>query len=217
MSIRQPMAIVAVTLAAMAAGLALFAWLGGDDDGSTNSAATGVPVSTQPTHGTSREFFRFESLSSMVATSSVVVEGTVAGLEAGRVEGSGHDEERYTNVVIRVHSGLFGDAPAELRLEELASFAGSPIELDGVRASQLGDRGIYFLRRKPSGVYVLVSSQGRMLEDGSRLQGASGHDELVERLSEYDVETLKARISDAKQAIAEGRVKPEPGPPGLSR
>lgn len=180
--------------------------------------ATAHVPSSGPRTGTSREFFQFTSLAEMVATSSVVIVGTVNALEPGRTAGSGMDQEVYTNAVVHVDDQLFGGPAApDVRVEQLTSFAGDPIVLDGVEPSKLGDHGIYFLRRTDTGTYVLVSSQGRFLERGPRMVGTNAHDELVNRLVRLDMTTLAQRVREAKASVDSGQVQPQQGPPGLSR
>jgi hypothetical protein len=167
---------------------------------------------------TAREFFEFATLGEMVATSSTVVTGTVTSLETGRAAGSGMDEEHYTNAVLHVDEQLAGaEAPLDLRIEELTSYAGDPIVLDGLEPSRIGDSGIYFLRRAEKGTYVLISSQGRFLQKGSDLSGSNAKDALVGRLQQMDKRSLVQSVKQADDKADSGQIKPVPGPPGLSR
>lgn len=178
-----------------------------------------APLAGPSTRATSREFFNFEDLDTMVATSSLVVEGTVIALEPGRQVGEGHDQEGYTNAILRIEEVLAGSTSEKtLAIEELTSAAGSPIVLDGVEWSRVGDQGIYFLRRKPGDLYTLISSQGRYLESGDgRLKGANEQDALVKALSQLDRDTVKAEVRRGKRAVDSGSVDPLPYPPGLEK
>lgn len=214
------MGITAVGLAALSAAIIALA-----DSSEAPPAVTSATQAAQssapgeaPTTGSSREFFEFENLDQMVATSSAVVEGFVLRTEEGQVVGAGHDEERYTNAVLQVRTVLAGEAPETVTIDQLTVSGGKPIVLDGVEPPQAGDQGIFFLRKKDEGLYTLISSQGRFLDRGDgRLQGANGEDKLVRELGKLDKQALKDQIKQAKQRTIAGRVNAIPYPRGLEK
>jgi hypothetical protein len=108
-----------------------------------------------------REVFSFESLPQMVATSDLVIEGTVQEVEPGRVVGEGGAAIRFAHVTLSVDRVLFGRMEAaSVALEEYGLERGHP--------SRVGDHGVYFLHPKTDSpaFYRLVNSQGRFLDGG---------------------------------------------------
>jgi hypothetical protein len=87
------------------------------------------------------EVFSFESLPQMVATSDLVIEGTVQEVEPGRVVGEGDAEIQFAQVTLSVDRVLSGrmDA-ASVVLEEYG--------LERRHPSRVGDHGVYFLHRR---------------------------------------------------------------------
>ena len=108
-----------------------------------------------------KEVFSFESLSQMVATSDLVIEGTVQEVEPGRVLGEGDAAIQFAQVTLSVDRVLFARVDAaSVVLEEYGLELGHP--------SRLGDHGVYFLHQKTDApaLHRLVNSQGRFLDDG---------------------------------------------------
>jgi hypothetical protein len=58
--------------------------------------------------GAMKELFNFEGLPQMVATSDLVIEGTVQKVEPGRVVGEGHGAIQFGQVTVSVNRVLFG-------------------------------------------------------------------------------------------------------------
>lgn len=167
----------------------------------------------------SREFFRFDDLDSMVATSSAVVEGTIREVGPSRSVGEGHEREDYEAATLEVTAVLSGEVEGStVAVEHRAAIAGNPVVVNGVTGSRAGDSGFYFLRRTRRGVYDLISSQGRFLRDGGRLRGSGQHhDPLTRSLEARDEGSLREEIRGAGRRAAAGNAKPHPYPPGLDR
>jgi hypothetical protein len=75
---------------------------------------------------------------------------------------------------------------------------GTPLVVDGVDPSAVGDDGIWFLVdvEEPDGPRsVVVSAQGRYLVDGPGLRGADLDDPLVRQLSALTVQELAERVA----------------------
>ena len=109
------------------------------------------------------QLFYFSSLPEMVATSDLVIEGTVKSVEPGRVVGEGDAAIQFGQVTLSVNRVLFGKIEfSSVVLEEFGLESGHP--------SQVGDHGVYFLTQKNDGhgpqFFRIVSSQGRFLDDG---------------------------------------------------
>jgi hypothetical protein len=88
-----------------------------------------------------KEVFSFESLPQMVATSDLVIDGTVRMVEPGRIVGAGDASIQFAQVTVSVDRVLFGKMDAALVvLEEYGLERGHP--------SRVGDHGVYFLHQK---------------------------------------------------------------------
>ncbi len=152
----------------------------------------------------------FASIADLVQASDLVVSGRVIAAEAGRVFG-GEDVEspaaaiRSHVLTLRVTAVLAGSHAAGpnavVLVEEEAELTdGSPVTIDGMRTSRVGDDGIWFLAasRDPDFPgYVVVNSQGRYLlgTDSDRLQGGDASDALVGRLSALGAEGLADAVA----------------------
>jgi hypothetical protein len=127
-----------------------------------------------------------------VDASDLVVRGRVVAAEAGRVFGAGSAAIRSHVLTVRVDKVLTGTQPARagavVLVEEEAELAdGTAIEVDGMRASRIGDDGIWFLVASNDPEfpgYAVVNSQGRYLRgDGTALRGGDASDALVGELA----------------------------------
>lgn len=167
-------------------------------------ATDGAPA---PAHAT--EPYHFETLQAMVSASDAVIEGRVVAVDRGDMVG---DSEGFRlqlrEVAIEVDNILHGAADGTFLLYELGwGSNGQPIEANEVRASGLGDRGLYFLQRaRPGGApvepgsFTLINSQGRYLqEDGDQLVPANSQDELSRELAGRGIGRLKADIATASE------------------
>jgi hypothetical protein len=151
-----------------------------------------------------KEVFSFESLPQMVATSDLVIEGTVQRVEPGRVVGGGDASIQFGQVTVSVDRVLFGRrAPANVVLEEYGLERGHP--------SRVGDHGVYFLHRKTDApmFHRLVNSQGRFLDDRHRgLVAANDEADWVKAIEDESLSQLENDVEAAARAVAEGRVEP---------
>ncbi len=203
--------------------VAVVALVSSDNAGSSSRSVSPTSVSggAAPvpgmTAGVSREIFQFNELATMVATSTLVVDASVAQTEPGVSSGTDHAQESYTNAALSINDVLYGEPPAgPVVVEELTESAEQPIQLDGLEHLDVGDAGIFFLRPAVhNDNYVLTNSQGRYLADeNGNLRGAKKKDALIERLSMRTRAELKGDIKDAKKAINAGKVKAKPYPAG---
>lgn len=182
------------------------------------AASTAQATSTAVAH--SREFFHFDTVEEMTATSSAVLEGQVIRVEPGRSTGDGHARDTYINVTVQVDEVLAGESAETITIEELllTDSESRRILLDGVEYSEPGDRGLYFVRAKPEGTYTLISSQGRYLDtNDGRLKGANENDELVKKVTKLEKQQLNDQIKAANEAAKQGKIKPLPYPAGLEK
>ena len=156
--------------------------------------------------GAMKELFNFESLPQMVATSDLVIEGTVQKVEPGRVVGEGHGAIQFGQVTMSVNRVLFGNIePSRVVLEEYGLEYGHP--------SQVGDHGVYFLTQKNDGhgpqFFRIVNSQGRYLDDGNGgLVAPNDQADWVKAVEGKSLSQLESDVEAAARAVAEGRVEP---------
>jgi hypothetical protein len=151
-----------------------------------------------------KEVFSFESLPQMVATSDLVIEGTVQEVEPGRVVGEGDASIQFAQVTVSVDRVVFGrmDA-ASVVLEEYGLQLGHP--------SRVGDHGVYFLHQKADApaFHRLVNSQGRFLDDGKGgLVAPNDEADWVKAIEGESLSQLESDVEAAARAAAEGRVEP---------
>jgi hypothetical protein len=149
-------------------------------------ARAGGPPRPVPVTSTAPRFDRLEEL---VAASDVIVMAEAVGARDGRLitDPERPDAGVRTRLVeLRPVRTLMGDPGASIVLEEPATLLdGSPVELDGVQAVEIGARGIFFLVGGGSEAaphHVLVGPQGRFLVEGDHLVPAVD-DPLTTRLA----------------------------------
>lgn len=143
----------------------------------------------------------YTTLAEMMAASDLVLVGEVRGV------GDGRTITDPTDPVVGIHTRLVdvevlqllaGDASGTVVVEEEeALLDGTPIVVNGVAPSRVGDRGVYFLVASddPAAPYhALVGEQGRYLLDGARLR-PSGNDALSRSLAARGFDGLVAAIA----------------------
>jgi hypothetical protein len=115
----------------------------------------------------------YDSLASLITASDIVVVARAESVATGRVLTSPEnpDAALKTEVVtLRVGDVLHGVADATVLLEQEATLAdGTPITVNGVPPTQVGDEGVFFVDRStsPDVPYVaLVNDQSRYLVTG---------------------------------------------------
>jgi hypothetical protein len=154
--------------------------------------------------GAMMEVVIFENLPQMVASSDLVIEGTVQEVEPGRVLGEGDAAIQFAQVTLSVDRLLFGrmDA-ADIVVEEYGLERGHP--------SRVGDHGVYFLHQKTDApaFHRLVSSQGRFLDDGRSGLVAPNHEaDWVKAIEGESLSQLKNDVEAAARAVAEVESSP---------
>lgn len=150
------------------------------------------------------EVFSFESLTQMVATSDLVIEGMAQKVESGRVVGEGDAAIQFAQVTVSVERVLFGRmTAASVVLEEYG--------LERGHLSRVGDHGLYFLHQKTDApaFHRLVNSQGRFLDDGKGgLVAPNDGADWVKAIEGESLSQLQSEVEAAAWAAAEGRVEP---------
>ena len=122
----------------------------------------------------------FATLDELVAASDLVVAGEVVSVGEGRTITDPSDPSagiRTRLVTIAVTEPLVGDPPEPLVLEEEAALLdGTPIVVNGVAPSKVGDEGIYFLvggTTTDAPYHALINEQGRYLVQAGTLVPAA--------------------------------------------
>ena len=132
--------------------------------------------------------YDFASLDEMGAASDLVVEADVVAVERGRLVGEPDEGGVISRIVtLAVADVIRGDAAASTVIVEEEGWLpdGTPIIVDDVEPSVVGDHGVWFLDAldAPDGAdlpaYLVINSQGRMLERGDRVVGGDQTDPLV--------------------------------------
>jgi hypothetical protein len=155
------------------------------------------------------------ALDELVAASDVVVEGRVVETRRGRSFGEPGGRTIVSRLVtLRVDAVLAGAAPtagAVLVEEEGWLDDGSPLVVDGLRPTEEGDSGIWFLAAGGDPdvpAYVVVGPQGRYLAEDGRLAGAAGDDPLVSDLASLGPDGLAEAITAADSRAGSTRSAP---------
>ncbi|MGI5482763.1 hypothetical protein [Streptomyces lavendofoliae] len=150
-------------------------------------------------HG--REVFDFKTLSELLATSPVVVQAKVTGVQPGRTSGSEETGgvEQARDVTLQVTDTLknYQGATTTLVMEEYGWDAdGNGYQVENVAWSDVGDTGFYFLRKTDDGQrWRLVNTQSRALDKGGWLQSsAQPGSELAAALTGYQPDELAYQI-----------------------
>lgn len=176
---------------------------GRDDAGTPAVQAEPEPVAV------SSDAPRMASLDELVAASDVVVQGRVVETRRGRNFGGPGGRTIVSRLVtLRVDTVLAGAPPtagAVLVEEEGWLDDGSPLVVDGLRPTEEGDQGVWFLAAGGDPdvpAYVVVGPQGRYLADpqpGERLTGAAGNDPLVSDLTSLGPDGLADAVQRSAQ------------------
>lgn len=144
-------------------------------------------------------------LAGLLDRADLVVVGHVVEVTDGRVLSDPVDPSsavRTQLAQLEVDEVTVGAAADRLVLEEVAALAdGTPATVEGVRPSQVGDAGLYFLvRDTEEGRVALVGPQGRYLldpDDPDRLVPPLRDDPLATRLAALGPRGLRAAVLDA--------------------
>lgn len=146
----------------------------------------------------------WSGVEALVATSDVVLLGSVEGVSKGASFGEVDGELQYRDVTLRVERVVFSriDQPSGATVQELGWVEGKSAEIEGMRWSTLGDRGYFFLRRVADGVYNYVGTQGRVLVVGTDVQ-PSGLEGLktVARIDRMSADEFAFAVADASGRV----------------
>jgi hypothetical protein len=156
--------------------------------------------------------YQFSSLDEMVAASDAIVVGRVTATERGRLVGDPANGGVISRLVtVTVDEVLAGVAGATIVVEEEGWLTDdTPITVNGVAASKVGDEGVWFLDMNddaelPS--FLVINSQGRFLfadggTDVGTVKGGDQRDSLVQQLQRQSPAQL---VTSARTSVANVR------------
>ncbi|GAB2856070.1 hypothetical protein GCM10022221_64610 [Actinocorallia aurea] len=168
-------------------------------------------------HG--REKYYFGELPSMTATADLVVRGKVVKVEAGEPEydpgdPSGKPVLTARIVTLKVYEvyKAADAAPETVRVYE-GHFNGDGvgIQYGNVTWTREGTSGLYFLDlNEKTGVYLLISSEGRVLFKDGRLESSAGDiSPLHEEIEQMSREQVEEKVVKAVKDAEDGKIKPK--------
>jgi hypothetical protein len=164
--------------------------------------------------GSSR--WNFSDPKVMVATSELVILGTVTGVERDGVSNQGDVVYTTRLLQVTVDKRLFGTLSGNpVVVEDLGwEKAGGrevPWRVEGMLRLEVGDRAVLFLRKEPTtGRYGLLSDQANYLVEGPDIANTARTDPMVRRIEEMSVSELEPLIDEAAAAIRRGELQPVP-------
>ncbi|WP_155368102.1 hypothetical protein [Catellatospora vulcania] len=164
----------------------------------------------------SKEMYIFGNVDSMVATSHLVVYGTVSAVGEGRFTGADEDGTTTSQIRLRsvtidvqdvLHNPKLALVPPSIVLEEEGwDSQGRGYIVNGVAWSQVGDAGYFFLRRAVGNpnAYELTSSDGRVLSRNGALQPSNTDRDLAGQITAIQPDMFGVKVYNASQAYAAG-------------
>ena len=198
--LRHP-AVPLVAIAAVVIGVATWTWSRGPD--------ADDPPPFLRVRATS--VYDFSSLEEMSEASDLVVEAEVIAVERGRLVGEPDEGGVISRIVTldvdRVISGVISGDPAAgastVIVEEEGWLPdGTPLIVDDVEPSAVGDHGVWFLDalddadRADLPAYLVINSQGRLLERDDRVVGGDQTDPLVLAIQRGSFDELIRALED---------------------
>lgn len=172
-------------------------------------AACGTDGGSLSPGGAASNEYWFDSLPRMVATSDVVVLGTVVDIRKGIMEGTSPEEIYHLHADLDVQETLYGSAvPSTLTVETLQFVAPRP------DWRETGNTVLAFMKLSTEpdtpGIYYPVNDQSVYLVAGTDLQATVEDDPFSEGVATMTLDEIRSEILKATNAIEAGEVKPQP-------
>jgi hypothetical protein len=174
----------------------------------------GLPPSQTRSAGSS--MWHFHDPRDMVATSDLVVLGTVTAIERGGVSDQGDVVYTTRLLHVAVDRRLFGTLDGEtLVVEDLGweKVDGQevPWRVQGLIRLEIGERAFLFLRKDPgTGRFGFLSDQGGYRVEGTEIADTDRTDPMVQRIEDMSVPQLERLIAEAAADVRSGQLKPIP-------
>jgi hypothetical protein len=164
--------------------------------------------------GSSR--WHFDDLRDMVATSNLIVLGTVTAVERDGVSDQGDVIKTTRLLHVTVDKRLFGTLTSDSVVVEDPGWekAGGrevPWRVRGMIRLEVGDRAILFLHKAATaGRFGLLSDQAGYRVEGADITDTDRTDPLVRRIEGMSVSELEQLVDEAAAAVRRGELKPTP-------
>ena len=171
-------------------------------------AACAEDASRSPGGAASNEYW-FDSLPRMVATSDVVVLGTVVDIQRGIMVGTPPEEIYLLHADIDVQETLYGSAvPSTLTVQTLQDVAPLP------DWREIGSTVLAFMKLSTDpdapGVYYPVNDQSVYLVTGTDLGATAADDDPFSTgVAKTTLDEIRSKILKATEAIDRGEVTPQ--------
>lgn len=159
--------------------------------------------------GAASNGYWFDSLPRMVATSDIVVLGTVVDIRKF-TRGTPPEETQLLRADLDVHEILYGsaDVPSTLTVQTLALVAPQP----DWRA--IGNTVLAFMKLSTEpdavGIYYPVNDQSVYLVAGTDVQETVEDDPFSQGVAAMTIDEIRSKIEQAAEDITAGKVKPQP-------
>jgi hypothetical protein len=184
-----------VAAVAIAVGVGAYFLIGGEDADGPD------PLEVKAT-----SIYDFATLDELVAASDAVVVGTVVAVDEGRLVGAPAEGAVVSRIAsLRVGTALAGEVADVVIIEEEGWLPdGTPLIVNGVDPTAVGDEGVWFLDSIDDSelpAYLVINSQGRYLLDptdpAGPLVGGDRDDPLVRDLERLTLPELLTAIEAA--------------------
>ena len=196
------------------------------------AAAGGCPESAAQNEDVSRidilEEIQFDNVGEMIATSELVIAGTVESIEPGPVLGEDTPKdpaeepdvnEGYVSklVDIRVDEVFFNDWGKGVKSGDIVTLSNwgwwadgmKPIVPEGYSELCEGDTTVLFLKEgKLSRRFIYTNYQSVYKIDGSEVADRRRDDDLIEAVERLSASALRERVRKASDNVRAGLVKP---------
>lgn len=172
-------------------------------------AACGTDGGSLSPGGAASNEYWFDSLPRMVATSDVVVLGTVVDIKRGIMLGTPPEEIYLLHADLDVQETLYGSAvPTSLTVQTAQDVAPRP------DWRETGNTVLAFMKLSTEpdtpGIYYPVNDQSVYLVAGTDLQATVEDDPFSEGVASMTLDEVRSRILRATEAIEAGEVTPQP-------
>lgn len=165
----------------------------------------GVPSS----QGSAATLYWFTSLPEIVATSDIVVLGTVVDVRDGTTKGPPGEEIQHLDAIIQVDESFYGDvAKASTLTVQTLKFVAPEQDWRAV-----GSKVLAFLKLSTDpaddGRYYLLTDQSVFLVTGSDVQVPVKDDPFSERVAAMTIDDIRHEIAQNIPAIDAGEISPQ--------
>lgn len=168
-------------------------------------------------HGDRPPGYIFESLPRLVATSEVIVVGTVKSASKGARVVPDDPLSYHRKVAVHVEEQFYGPATESSIIVHQSGYHGdSSFELRELPWLYPGDRAVYFLVHSPKSPrdhYDTIAAPGRLVIKNNDTVSTKASDPIARELDGQSWSVVAQRIRDAVQTVQDRNIQPlPPGP-----